>query len=145
MKLINAQLGKNFPEFYCTWKFIIMFSTVHCWNISSTTWIQSTHPHPVSVRYISVFSSSIPRCSNWSLPFMVWNSCIVPAVCSAKCTYLSFFFLTICDEEYKVWGYLLSCFLLFLLVQNIVLCSFFHNISLSTRPLKEDTNFHKFI
>jgi len=29
-----------------------MFSSVHCWNLSWTTWIQSTHPHPVSVRYI---------------------------------------------------------------------------------------------
>jgi hypothetical protein len=34
VNLLTAEIVKNIPEFYCSWKFIIMFSSVHYWTLS---------------------------------------------------------------------------------------------------------------
>jgi len=51
-KLIVAHVVKKFSAFYVIRRFIIMFSRVLYWTLSWARWIQSTHSHPISKRFV---------------------------------------------------------------------------------------------
>jgi hypothetical protein len=69
-----AQLLRNFPTFYGTRRFIIMFTRALHYSLSWARSIQSIPPHPVSHKiHLNIVLPPISRSSQWSLSF--WCSC----------------------------------------------------------------------
>jgi hypothetical protein len=60
-KLIVTQLIKNLPESYGTWRLITVFATARHWNLSWTTWIQSTPSPSISLRSVFLLASHSRR------------------------------------------------------------------------------------
>jgi hypothetical protein len=52
MKLTVAQIFKEFPAFYGTWRFITVFTTAYNLSLYWATWIQSRPSQPISLRSI---------------------------------------------------------------------------------------------
>jgi len=55
-KLTASQLGKKFPAFYGTRRFITAFTSARHLSLSWTSLIQSIPPHPISCRSILILS-----------------------------------------------------------------------------------------
>jgi len=53
-KLTITQPVKEIPSFYRIRRFITVLTTVRHWSPTWARWIQSTHSHPVSLRYILI-------------------------------------------------------------------------------------------
>jgi len=58
-KLTSLQLVNKFPAFYGTRKFITALTSVRHLSLSWASSIQSTHPHPTSLRSILILSSHL--------------------------------------------------------------------------------------
>ena len=89
-KLTGLQLVKKFPAFHGTRMFITFLTSVRQQSLSWANSIQSTHPHPISWRYILIlsthlrpglssglFPSSFPTKNLYaSLPFAIRATCL---------------------------------------------------------------------
>jgi len=68
-KLIVTHVVKKFPNFYGNGRFITVFTRALHWCISCLIIIRSTYSHPLSLRFILIFSFlSTPKSSEWSPP-----------------------------------------------------------------------------
>jgi hypothetical protein len=104
-----AQLLKNFPTFYGTRKFITVFTRVLYWYLSWARWIQSTPPHPISLRSIFILSSylrlGLPSGffpSGLSTKILYAFHFSICATCPVHLNLLDFISLIILGEEYKL-------------------------------------------
>jgi hypothetical protein len=85
-----AQLFRNFPAFYCTQRFITMFTRAHCWSLLRARLTQSIPPHHISLRSIlkidchqfpgppsGLFSSAFPPkpCMQPYFPYEYYMTC----------------------------------------------------------------------
>jgi hypothetical protein len=110
MKPPVSEILRNFPTFYGTWRFIIMFTRTLHWSLSWARWIQSIPFHSIYVRPILILSSRLRLC----LP-----NGLVPSVFPTNNLYAFFFYpkcatwhahLIILDliilfcVEYKLWS-----------------------------------------
>jgi hypothetical protein len=49
-----AQLFRNFPAFYCTQRFITMFTRAHCWSLLRARLTHFIPPHHISLRSVLI-------------------------------------------------------------------------------------------
>jgi hypothetical protein len=72
-KLTIAQLVMDVPAFSVTWRFITMCRASSHWTLPSATWINYTHPHPISVKIIFHCTFPFtPMSTKWLLPFRIF-------------------------------------------------------------------------
>jgi len=101
-KLIVTQLGKKFPTFYGTWRFITVFMRSHHRSILS----QMYPVHTVPPYFTSNIFPSMPRFSEFSLPFMFSH---VPCMLHVPLILPFLITLVIFDEVDKLWSSSLFC------------------------------------
>jgi len=71
-KLTITQLVKKFLAFWGTRRFVTVFTISRHRSLSWARYIHSTLSHRTSLRYILIFPS-MPRSSEWFLPFRICN------------------------------------------------------------------------
>jgi hypothetical protein len=59
---------EKFPAFYCTWRFVTLFTRVRHWPLSRGRWSQPKLPIPSQTHFSSTLTSNFIH-SNWFLSF----------------------------------------------------------------------------